>query len=160
MERKLLRLLLSNTFFTNSRSKLAREFFPAPLDSLYQTITTAHEKYARDLTFDEVEELHKILHPTMTSAAKKSIYDLIDELNQLEPIGADLATDVLESMHRKLTFEKIARAAFEGIEGTSTTLSDIESLILEAAEGFTPSDEGIVALGNHANISRAFRYNH
>jgi archaellum biogenesis ATPase FlaH len=144
MERKLLRLLLSNSFFTNNRSKLAREFFPAPLDSLYQTITTAHERYARDLTFDEVEELHRSLHPTMTSAAATSIYELIDSLSKLEPIGADVATDVLESMWRKEIGRRIAGAAFELVEGNSTTLSDIESILLEASESFAPDDTGIL----------------
>ena len=138
MEKQLIRLLLDYEFYSNNKHKLAKELFPAPLDSLYRTITHAHGKYSRSLTFDEVEELHRALNPTATTAAMTAIYDLLDEIKQLDPIGPDVASDVLDSIWRKEIGRQIASAALDLSDGTVEGLGKVKELIEKAEGGFVP----------------------
>lgn len=139
MEKQLIRLLLDYDFYSNNKHKLTRELFPAPLDGLFRTITHAHGKYSRSLTFDEVEELHRALNPTATTAAMTAIYDLLDEIKKLDPIGPDVATDVLDSIWRKEIGRQIASAALDLSDGTVEGLGRVKELIEKAEGGFVPN---------------------
>ena len=139
-QKQLLRLLLDYEFYSSNKAKLAKELFPAPLDSLFRTLTHAHGKYSRSLTFDEVEELHRALNPTATTAALTSIYELLDSLKALEPIGPDIATDVLDAVWKQEIGRQIATAGLDLVDGTSSDLTRIQQLLESASQGFVPDD--------------------
>lgn len=141
MEKQLIRLLLDYEFYSNNKHKLTKELFPAPLDGLFRTITHAHDKYSRSLTFDEVEELHRALNPTATTAAMTAIYDLLDEIKKLDPIGPDVASDVLDSIWRKEIGRQIASAALDLSDGTVEGLGRVKELIEKAEGGFVPNTQ-------------------
>lgn len=140
MEKHLLKLLLDYDFYSNNKHKLAKELFPAPLDSLFHTVLSAHGKYSRSLTLDEVEELHRALNPTITTAALSSVESLLDSLKELDPIGPDVATDVLDAMWKKEIGRQIAQAALDVVDGTSLDLSRVQQLLESASNGFVPND--------------------
>lgn len=136
--KQIIPLMLDYDFYTSNKARLTKELFPAPLDTLYRTINTAHERYQRDLTFEELESLYEANNPLATTAAKTAIYALLDQVQKLPPIGKDVAADVLESMWRKEMGRQIAQAALDLTDGTTKDLGAVKELMERADGGFVP----------------------
>lgn len=143
VEFKLVRLLLLKEFYEQHKPRVKATMFPNELRTLFETICAAHDTYQRDLTLDEVKALHTLRHPTMTTAMKSNIQELLDEVEQTKPLGMDVAADVLQDLWRIETFREIADLALRGAEGAIKDLSEIAVIVEQRSEDFVPDAENI-----------------
>lgn len=139
-EKRLLRLLLDYEFYSENKARLDKALFPAPLDTLFRTIEHSHDKYQRSITIDELEDLYVANNPTATTAAKTNVYELLDEVGKLEPMGKDVGKDILTALWQKEIGRQVAIAGLDLQEGMATDLSVVEELMDRAKNGFAPTD--------------------
>ena len=57
-ERQLIKLLLKKKFYDKNKSKVSKTTFTNGLGSVFTTIQKAHEDYEKDLSIDELIDLH------------------------------------------------------------------------------------------------------
>lgn len=141
MELKILRLLLSRDWFSENKDRLTAEMFDGHLKDIYTTIRTAQEKYQRDLTVEEVRELHASSNPALSQATKIVIADAFSDIKSATDIGPDVAADILASMWRRETFRQIAEIAVNGIDGKVPDLEAIRRIVESRSASFEPADE-------------------
>lgn len=118
-----------------------RSMFPSELADLYDTIVLAHDKYERDVGVAELRELFRVHNPTATRAKRELIADILDDIQAYAPIGADVATDVLEKLWQQEVGRRIADMGLAMMEGHPEKIHEIKDLIEKSEEGFVPDDE-------------------
>lgn len=143
VEHRLIRLLLNNEFYEQNKARIVPTMFPAELRTLYETICGAHSSYQRDLTFPEVKALHETQHPTLTTAQRNNLQELIASLEQQPPLGADVAGDVMRAMWRVETYREIADLALRGVEGQLADLGEIAALVESRSVDFIPDETSL-----------------
>ena len=89
MEQQLIKTLLCNSTFLANQANLRRTLFSGEYASIYDKLKEAHEKYARDLTLDEIYSLWLTDNPVATPAEIHEVRDVIDELKRVEALGED-----------------------------------------------------------------------
>ena len=129
MEQQLIKTLLSNSTFLTNQANLRRTLFSGEYAYIYDKIKEAHEKYARDLTLDEVYSLWLIDNPVATPAEIHEIRDVIDQLKRVEALGEDITTDVITKLWRADIGREIANIGINMAEGDTGALSRLQSLI-------------------------------
>jgi hypothetical protein len=117
MEQQLCKLMLDHEFYSVNRGRILRSMFPDQLASIYDTIVQAHEDYGRTLTLDEIKALHRANNPMLTRAASSNISELFTDLEESEPVGADVADVVLTHMWKVEVGRTAADIALRVMEG-------------------------------------------
>lgn len=140
MELALLRSLMDHEFYeSNKGAKCPKELFSTDAQKIKQCIDTAMDRYKRDITVDEVEALFLASNPTNTTAQRKIFANLFRKIKAEQPLGDDVAKDVLSKLHQQVLGEKIANIGFEYVSGTGTSLEDLRNLIEQYNDDFLPS---------------------
>lgn len=138
MEKELIRLLLSQTFYELNKSKITKEIFPNNMHLLISIIQELHEKYKKDITIAELKAVYKVTYPTTTKAQ----WDLLEEI--LDNIPAEISDDVAkEIIHKAWAIEMGRQISQEGINiinGKQTSFAKIRAAI----EAY---DKGIILTG-------------
>ena len=140
MHKGIIKLLLKNEWFLKNRQYITRDLFPSPVDVIFDTITDAHGEYNRDLSVEEVRQLLVANNPAITRANALSIHTLLDEVYHTEPVGTDVAQDILKSTYRSHIGKKIAEQGIRLMHGESTDISPIESILEQSKGNFTSTD--------------------
>lgn len=134
MEHGLLLLTLDHEWYGRNKGRLLPEFFPGGLLPLFDTIKEAHDTYERTLTLDEVVALYRANNPSMTTAARRDFEELLFDLKREQPLGPDVAEDVLGRLWLQEVGRQIAEDALVmATEGTNT-LSAIQRRLEELGE--------------------------
>lgn len=131
IEKKLLLTLLNTENFNKLKALLYKELFPGDLGNLYKTVSYAQDKYKRDLTLDEIHELHLNNNPALTLAAKLNIETLISELKNEEPAKIDLAGDLIFDMARRERAKNVAKLSYDVMLGDHAKWPQVKALISE-----------------------------
>ena len=126
LDHLILRTLLSHEFFTENSKRLNENLFDAECREIYKTIVSAHEKYQRDLTVEEVKVLYSNDHPVATEAYKASLNEVIDSVQDAPVISGDIALDTIKGLWQRQAGTKIANLGLEISEGK---LESFDSLI-------------------------------
>lgn len=128
-ERKLFKLLLDNTFFTENKHLIIPEFFANDLTSLFTTLCIAHEEFNRTITPLELIELHFSNNPALSEAAKNSLNILVDNISEEETVGSDVAQTLIKQLYKEEVARLISNAAIKIVTGQDNSFVEVKRLI-------------------------------
>lgn len=131
MERKLLKGLLSHRSFEAQKGYVYPELFSGDHRLIFKTIAEAHEQYKCDLSTDEVYALLTSKR-TLSTTAKDSIKELLQEIDREIAPNEKLSTDLLSNVHRKNVAKQIAELAVDIMDKGEGDFSTIQKLSEEA----------------------------
>lgn len=141
MEKRLLQLLLNHKFFSDNRNRLVKTMFPDQFETIFDLICDAHDKYKRDITLAELRQLVRVKYPTITQAQLTVIHEFITDIEETkDPIGEDVAQDVISSIWRMEIGRQIAQLGVELAEGKQSDLSKLSRLIETTSKSFVPEN--------------------
>ena len=140
MEVSMLRSLMDKGFYDDHRgSKCPDRLFNSDNRKIKQVIDKAMDHYNRSVTPDEVQALFLSDNPTMTTAQKSGFDGLFAQLKREEPMGKDIAQEVLSKLFQKVVGEDIANIGFDMVSGTGGTMETLRNLLERYGDDFTPN---------------------
>ena len=140
MEISMLRSLMDKGFYDDHRgAKCPDRLFNSDNRKIKQTIDKAMDHYNRSVTPDEVQALFISANPTMTPAQKSGFDGLFTQLKREEPLGNDIAQEVLSKLFQKVVGEDIAHIGFDMVSGIGGTMETLRNLLERYGDDFTPN---------------------
>ena len=94
---------MDKTFYDDHRgSKCPQRLFSKDVRKIKQSIDTAMDRYERSVTPDEIEALFMSDNPTLTTAQKQAYSSLFAQIKREEPMGSDVAQEVLSKLFQQV----------------------------------------------------------
>ena len=108
MELGLIRSLMDKKFYDEHRgARCPDRLFSKDVRKIKQSIDKAMQQYERSVTPDEIEALFVSGNPTMTTAQKGAYSSLFAQVKKEQPMGSDIAQDVLSKLFQQVIGEDI-----------------------------------------------------
>ena len=104
-----------------------------------QVLDKAMQLYGRTVTPDEIEALFMSNNPTLTTAQKEAYASLFRLVKKEQPMGADIAQEVLSKLFQQVIGEDVANLGFDMVNGTANSLNDIRNILEQYGDDFTPN---------------------
>jgi hypothetical protein len=140
MELALVRSLMDKSFYDDHRgARCPDRLFSKDMRKIKQAIDTAMSRYERDVTPDEIEALFMSSNPTMTTAQKQAYSSLFRQIKNEQPMGADVAQEVLSRLFQQVVGEDIANIGFDYVNGSHSSLEPIRNILEMYGDDFTPN---------------------
>ena len=140
MELALVRSLMDKSFYDDHRgARCPDRLFSKDMRKIKQAIDTAMSRYERDVTPDEIEALFMSSNPTMTTAQKQAYSSLFRQIKNEQPMGADVAQEVLSRLFQQVVGEDIANIGFDYVNGSHSSLEPIRNILEMDGDDFTPN---------------------
>ena len=139
MELSLVRSLMDKEFYDEHRgAKCPDKLFTKDVRKIKQSIDKAMLNYSRSVTPEEIEALFMSNNPTMTTAQKGAYSSLFFKIKKQNPMGSDVAQEVLSKLFQQVVGEDVANIGFDYVNGTSSTLEPLRNLLEKYGDDFTP----------------------
>ena len=139
MELSLVRSLMEKSFYDDHRgARCPDKLFSKDVRKIKQAIDTAMDRYDRTVTPDEIEALFLSNNPTMTTAQKQAYSSLFGKIKKEQPMGSDIAQEVLSKLFQQVVGEEVANIGFDMVNGTQSSLESIRNLVEQYSDDFTP----------------------
>jgi len=139
MELSLVRSLMEKSFYDDHRgARCPDKLFSKDVRKIKQAIDTAMDRYDRTVTPDEIEALFLSNNPTMTTAQKQAYSSLFGKIKKEQPMGSDIAQEVLSKLFQQVVGEEVANIGFDMVNGTQSSLESIRTLVEQYSDDFTP----------------------
>jgi len=113
--------------------------FSKDVRKIKQTIDTAMDRYERTVTPDEIEALFMANNPTMTTAQKQGYSSLFNNIKREQPMGGDVAQEVLSKLFQQVIGEDIANLGFDYVNGDKSSLEPLRQMLEQYGDDFTPN---------------------
>jgi len=140
MELSLIRSLMNRDFYEEHRgSRCPDRLFSKDVRKIKQSIDSAMERYERTVTPDEIEALFMANNPTLTTAQKQAYSSLFNNIKREQPMGSDVAQEVLSKLFQKVIGEEIATLGCDYVDGMKTSLDPLRQILEQYGDDFTPS---------------------
>mgnify|MGYP000138416147 FL=1 len=140
MELSLVRSLMDKDFYDEHRgARCPDRLFSKDVRKIKQAIDSAMNRYERTVTPAEIEALFIANNPTMTTAQKQAYSHLFLQVSKQEPMGSDIAQEVLSKLFQQVVGEDIANLGFDYVNGDKTTLEPLRNMLELYGDDFTPS---------------------
>src|SRR5210317_701928 len=140
MELSLIRSLMDKEFYEDHRgARCPDRLFSKDVRKIKQAIDTAMDRYERTVTPDEIEALFISNNPTMTTAQKQAYSSLFHKIKQEQPMGSDVAQEVLSKLFQQVGGEDIANLGFDYVNGDKSSLEPLRLLLEQYGDDFTPN---------------------
>jgi len=140
MELSLIRSLMNRDFYEEHRgSRCPDRLFSKDIRKIKQSIDSAMERYERTVTPDEIEALFMANNPTLTTAQKQAYSSLFNNIKREQPMGGDVAQEVLSKLFQKVIGEEIATLGCDYVDGMQTSLDPLRQILEQYGDDFTPS---------------------
>ena len=140
MELSLIRSLMNKEFYDDHRgARCPDRLFSKDVRKIKQTIDTAMDRYERTVTPDEIEALFMANNPTMTTAQKKAFASLFTSIKREQPMGGDVAQEVLSKLFQQVIGEDIANLGFDYVNGDKSSLEPLRQMLEQYGDDFTPN---------------------
>ena len=166
MELSLVRSLMDKTFYEEHRgARCPDRLFSKDVRKIKQAVDKAMLQYERSVTPDEIEALFVSSNPTMTTAQKGAYSSLFTQIKKEQPMGADIAQDVLSKLFRQVVGEDIANIGFDYVNGEANSLEPLRNIIESYGDDFTPNlniewdDINIETLLNKNDLESQWTFN-
>lgn len=139
MELSLIRSLMNREFYDDHRgARCPDRLFSKDVRKIKQAIDTAMQRYERTVTPDEIEALFMSNNPTLTTAQKQAYSALFHNIKKEEPLGGDIAGEVLSKLFQQVVGEDIANLGFDYVNGDKSSLEPLRNLLEQYSDDFTP----------------------
>ena len=140
MELSLIRSLMDKEFYDDHRgSKCPDRLFSSDVRKIKKSIDTAMDRYERTVLPDEIEALFMSDNPTLTTAQKASYSSLFGQIKREQPLGSDIAQEVLSKLFQQVIGEDVANIGFDMVNGDSATLEKLRNLLERYGDDFIPN---------------------
>ena len=140
MELALVRSLMDKTFYDDHRgARCPDRLFSKDTRKIKQAIDNAMSRYERTVTPDEIEALFMSNNPSMTTAQKQAYSSLFRQIKNEQPMGADVAQEVLSKLFQQVVGEDIANIGFDYVNGSHSSLEPIRNILEIYGDDFTPN---------------------
>ena len=166
MELALVRSLMDKSFYDDHRgSKCPDRLFSKDVRKIKQAIDTAMDRYERTVSPDEIEALFMSNNPTLTTAQKQAFASLFAQVKKEQPMGSDIAQEVLSKLFQQVVGEDVANIGFDMVNGDATTLETLRSLLERYGDDFVPNlniewdDISIETLMAKAELEARWQFN-
>ena len=139
MELSLIRSLMDKEFYEDHRgARCPDRLFSKDVRKIKQAIDTAMDRYERTVTPDEIEALFMSNNPTLTTAQKQAYSALFHKIKAEQPMGSDVAQEVLSKLFQQVVGEDIANLGFDYVNGDKSSLEPLRLLLEQYGDDFTP----------------------
>src|SRR6056300_1103208 len=139
MELSLIRSLMDKTFYDEYRgAKCPDRLFSKDVRKIKQALDNAMSTYERTVTPDEIEALFVSSNPSMTTAQKQAYSSLFNQIKREQPMGEDVAQEVLSKLFQQVVGEDIANLGFDYVNGAQSTLEPLRNILEQYGDDFTP----------------------
>ena len=140
MELSLIRSLMDKGFYDDHRgSKCPDRLFSSDVRKIKKAIDTAMDKYERTVSPDEIEALFMSDNPSLTTAQKASYSSLFAQVKREQPMGSDIAQEVLSKLFQQVIGEDVANIGFDMVNGDASTLEALRNLLERYGDDFIPN---------------------
>jgi replicative DNA helicase len=140
MELALIRTLMDKTFYENHKGiRCPDKIFTKDVRKIKQTLDYAMDTYDKTLTPSELEALFYANNNSMTTANKEAYRDLFRKISRENPLGKDIADDVLSKLFQQVVGEEIANLGFDYVNGTQQSLEPLRKLLSDYQDDFMPN---------------------
>ncbi len=130
---------MDKSFYDDHRgSKCPQRLFSKDVRKIKQAIDTAMDRYERSVTPDEIEALFMSNNPTLTTAQKQAYSSLFAQVKREEPMGGDVAQEVLSKLFQQVVGEDVANIGFDMVNGDAGSLESLRSLLERYGDDFIP----------------------
>jgi len=131
---------MNRDFYEEHRgSRCPDRLFSKDIRKIKQSIDSAMERYERTVTPDEIEALFMANNPTLTTAQKQAYSSLFNNIKREQPMGGDVAQEVLSKLFQKVIGEEIATLGCDYVDGMQTSLDPLRQILEQYGDDFTPS---------------------
>ena len=139
MELSLIRSLMDKEFYEDHRgARCPDRLFSKDVRKIKQAIDTAMDRYERTVSPDEIEALFMSNNPTLTTAQKHAYSALFHKIKSEQPMGSDVAQEVLSKLFQQVVGEDIANLGFDYVNGDKSSLEPLRMLLEQYGDDFTP----------------------
>ena len=140
MELSLIRSLMDKEFYDEHRgARCPDRLFSKDVRKIKQSIDTAMDRYERTVTPAEIEALFMANNPTLTTAQKTAYSHLFGQVSKEQPMGSDVAQEVLSKLFQQVIGEDIANLGFDYVNGSKSTLEPLRQMLEQYGDDFTPN---------------------
>ena len=140
MELSLIRSLMDKTFYDDHRgARCPDRLFSKDVRKIKQAIDTAMDRYERTVTPAEIEALFMANNPTLTTAQKQAYSHLFQQVSKEQPMGSDVAQEVLSKLFQQVVGEDIANLGFDYVNGSKSSLDPLRQMLEQYGDDFTPN---------------------
>lgn len=131
---------MDKKFYDDHRgSKCPNRLFTKDVQKIKAVVDSCMQRYERTVTPDEVEALFLSGNPSMTTAQKTAYSSLFHKIKREQPMGSDIAQEVLSKLFQQVVGEDIANLGFDYVNGTKTSLEPMRNLLEQYGDDFTPN---------------------
>jgi len=131
---------MDKSFYDDHRgARCPDRLFSKDVRKIKQAIDSAMDKYERTVTPDEIEALLMSNNPTFTTAQKQAYSSLFAQIKKEQPMGSDVAQEVLSKLFQQVIGEDIANLGFDYVNGSQSSLEPLRLLLEQYADDFTPN---------------------
>ena len=131
---------MDKEFYDEHRgAKCPDRLFTKDVRKIKTSIDSAMQRYERTVTPDEIEALFMSNNPTMTTAQKGAYSSLFYKIKKEQPMGKDIAQEVLSKLFQQVIGEDVANIGFDYVNGAKTSLEPLRNLLEQYGDDFTPN---------------------
>ena len=131
---------MDKSFYDDHRgAKCPDRLFSKDIRKIKQSIDSAMSRYERSVTPDEIEALFMSNNPSMTTAQKQAYSSLFTKIKNEQPMGEDVAQEVLSKLFQQIVGEDIANIGFDYVNGSHSSLEPIRNILEMYGDDFTPN---------------------
>ncbi len=131
---------MNRSFYDDHRgAKCPDKLFSKDVRKIKQAIDSAMTKYERTVTPDEIEALFMSNNPTMTTAQKQAYSSLFFKIKKEQPMGSDIANEVLSKLFQQVIGEEIANLGFDYVNGDMSSLEPLRIMLEQYGDDFVPN---------------------
>jgi hypothetical protein len=131
---------MDKEFYEEHRgSRCPDRLFSKDVRKIKQSIDTAMDRYERTVTPDEIEALFMANNPTLTTAQKQAYSSLFATIKREQPMGGDVAQEVLSKLFQQVIGEDIANLGFDYVNGDKSSLDPLRQMLEQYGDDFTPN---------------------
>lgn len=140
MELSLIRSLMDKDFYDEHRgARCPDRLFSKDVRKIKQSIDSAMDRYERTVTPAEIEALFMANNPTLTTAQRQAYSHLFVQVGKEQPMGSDVAQEVLSKLFQQVIGEDIANLGFDYVNGSKSTLEPLRQMLEQYGDDFTPN---------------------
>jgi len=131
---------MDKEFYDEHRgSKCPNRLFSTDVRKIKVCIDDAMDRYERTVLPDEIEALFMSNNPTLTTAQKASYHSLFGQIKREQPMGSDVAQEVLSKLFQQVIGEDVANIGFDMVNGDGNTLEKLRNLLEAYGDDFIPN---------------------
>ena len=131
---------MDKSFYDDHRgSKCPQRLFSKDVRKIKQSIDAAMDRYERSVTPDEIEALFMSDNPTLTTAQKQGYSSLFSQIKREDPMGSDVAQEVLSKLFQQVVGEDVANIGFDMVNGDAASLESLRNLLERYGDDFIPN---------------------